>query len=104
MPGEGIYPCHAQPRSTLKPLIYSVPDTGVLLSRSHWNVRKLFREGRLRGVRINGRLMFRASEIERFLTESETTYEPNDNSVGARFQDRAIAARRKIAARKRRAA
>jgi len=91
---------HSRSPQPITPLIHSAHDTGIMLNCSNWTVRKLYRDGKLKGLRMNGRLMFRTSEIERFLKTTETTYEPNDNSVGARFQHLAIAARRKVEARK----
>jgi hypothetical protein len=45
-------------------------------------VRNLYYDGKLRGLKIAGKLMIPASEVDRFLAESETQYMPATSGIG----------------------
>lgn len=48
-------------------LLVSLKQAEVMLDRSHWTIRNDIQAGRLRAVRINGRIYFEPEELQRFV-------------------------------------
>ncbi|MCU1490922.1 MAG: Helix-turn-helix domain [Acidimicrobiaceae bacterium] len=49
------------------PLLYSLKETGRLLSMSESSVYRLVRSGELHVVRVHGRTLISVAELERFI-------------------------------------
>lgn len=48
-------------------LLISLKQAEVVLDRSHWTIRNDIHAGKLRAVRINGRIYFEPEELQRFV-------------------------------------
>lgn len=59
------------------PLAVNVKEAARLLSISHWTLRRVIAEGRIRTRRINRCLVIPMTELQRFLNEGDASKNGN---------------------------
>jgi hypothetical protein len=78
---------------------YPFDEAGAILGDvSDWWLRKLYRTGKLRCLRVAGKLMVPAGELDRLVAEAAAPYQPATQGIGLiapRFNRQRAAARRK---------
>lgn len=57
--------------STVKPLAIGLEDAATMIGVASRTLRKWSTERRIASVKLGGRLVFRISELEKFLAENE---------------------------------